>query len=198
MKIRNAEFVKGCRKVTELPGDLPEVAFCGRSNVGKSSLLNTLTGKKGLARVSKTPGRTQQMNLFLCNDSFYLVDLPGFGYAKVSKHKKNQLGTMITAYVQQSPSLNGMVFLLDIRHKPSIHDEIMAEFLVEEEVPTLFVATKADKVGSSKRHAHLKTIRQTLHLPSDLPILPISTLKGQGIRELTQAIEEHFLKEPEP
>ena len=195
MKIQSATFLKSCSKVNQLPKDgLPQIAFCGRSNCGKSSLLNVLTNRKGLAKVSRTPGRTQLINLFLINEKFYLVDLPGFGFAKVTKKKQNELGEMITSFVQEAPDLIGMVFLLDIRHKPSAQDRIMQEFLVEEELPTLHVATKADKIGSSKRPKHLKIIRESLTLEKSDPIIMVSSLKYTGIKELLRALDERFLQ----
>lgn len=195
MKILSATFIKSCSKVSQLPNDgLPQIAFCGRSNCGKSSLLNVLTSRKGLAKVSRTPGRTQLINLFLINEKFYFVDLPGFGFARVTRKKKEELGEMITSYVQEAPDLVGMVSLLDIRHKPSVQDRIMEEFLVEEEVPTLHVATKADKIGSSKRDKHLKIIRETLKLEKSDPIMKVSSLKYTGIKELLRAIDENFVR----
>lgn len=195
MKIHSATFLKSCSKVNQLPRDgLPQIAFCGRSNCGKSSLLNVLTNRKGLAKVSRTPGRTQLINLFLINEKFYLVDLPGFGFAKVTKKKQNELGEMITSFVQEAPDLIGMVFLLDIRHKPSAQDRIMQEFLVEEELPTLHVATKADKIGSSKRPKHLKIIRESLTLEKSDPIIMVSSLKYTGIKELLRALDERLLQ----
>ncbi|MDF1663509.1 MAG: ribosome biogenesis GTP-binding protein YihA/YsxC [Planctomycetota bacterium] len=195
MKILSATFIKSCTNVSQLPSDgLPQIAFCGRSNCGKSSLLNVLTSRRGLAKVSRTPGRTQLINLFLINEKFYFVDLPGFGFARVTRKKKEELGEMITAYVQQAPELIGMVSLLDIRHKPSVQDRIMDEFLIEEEIPVLHVATKSDKVGSSKREKHLKIIRETLKLEKSNPIIKVSSLKYTGIKELLRAIDENFVR----
>lgn len=195
MKILSATFIKSCSKVNQLPSDgLPQIAFCGRSNCGKSSLLNVLTSRKGLAKVSRTPGRTQLINLFLINEKFYFVDLPGFGFARVTRKKQEELGEMITSYVQEAPELIGMVSLLDIRHKPSVQDRIMEEFLIEEEVPILHVATKADKIKASKRDKHLKIIRETLKLEKSDPIMRVSSLKYTGIKELLRAIDENFVR----
>jgi GTP-binding protein len=195
MKILNATFIKSCTQVSGLPRDeLPQIAFCGRSNCGKSSLLNVLTGRKGLAKVSKTPGRTRLINLFLINQSFYLVDLPGFGYAKVTRQKQHELGLMITEYIQQAPLLTGVVFLLDIRHKPSNHDRIMEGLLKDEGIPVIHVATKTDKVGSSKRGKHTKLIKETLNLAKSAPLIMVSSLTHLGIKELLRTVNEVFLR----
>lgn len=194
MKIRQAEFARGCSDVASLPpDDKPQIAFCGRSNVGKSTLLNELTGSKGLARTSKTPGRTQALNLFLINRSFYFVDLPGFGYAKGSKALEEKLGTMITEYLQEAPLLRGVVFLLDIRHPPSELDHIMEELIRETGRSVLRVATKSDKVSTNKRKMHLRKIREVLELAEDDLLLPVSAKKGDGVKRLLGHIESHWL-----
>lgn len=195
MKIRSARFLRGIRNIDELPKDKrPLIGVCGRSNCGKSTLLNALTRSKGLAKVSRTPGRTQEINLFLCNDEFLLADLPGFGFAKVSRKKRFHLGALISEFVLEAPRLDGVIFLLDVRHEPSVHDEAMEELLREEGVPTVHVATKVDKVGKSKLNAHLKAIRTGLQLPAEAPIVPVSSLKKEGMKELLRGI--HGLLHP--
>jgi GTP-binding protein len=197
MKIQSAKFIKSCTDVAGLPRDnRPQIAFCGRSNCGKSSLLNVLTSRKGLAKVSRTPGRTRLINLFLVNERFYFVDLPGFGYAKVTKKKRNELGEMITKYVLEAPNLDGVVFLLDIRHKPSAQDRIMEEFLTGEGIPILHVATKADKVGTTKRAKHVKLIRETLGIEKSDPMVMVSSLNHLGIKDLLRNMND-FFEQPE-
>lgn len=194
MKVKTARFIKSCRKVADLPSDgRPQIAFCGRSNCGKSTLLNELTGKAGLARVSRTPGRTQGINLFLINDAFYFVDLPGFGYASAPAKVQEALGAMITAYIREAPDLAGLVFLLDIRHKPSQDDRAMQGLVLENELPTVYLATKADKIGTTKRARHIKLIRETLELDKEAPVMAISSLKGLNIKEALRRVQEAFL-----
>lgn len=198
MKVKSARFVQSCRKVADLPTDgRPQIAFCGRSNCGKSTLLNELTGKAGLARVSRTPGRTQGINLFLINDAFYFVDLPGFGYAQAPAKVQAALGAMITAYIREAPELVGLVFLLDIRHKPSKDDRAMQGLVIENALPTVYIATKADKVGTTRRARHTKVIRETLELPSETAVLPVSSLKGTNIKQALRNIKEAFLPDAE-
>ena len=197
MKIQNAEFVLSCPNVSGLPTDgLPHIAFCGRSNCGKSTLLNTLTGRKGLARVSKTPGRTRGINLFSINEDFYFADLPGFGFARVSSKMRFELGALITEYFEGASMLEGVVFLLDIRHKPSRLDQIMQQPLADTGQRVIYVATKSDKIGSTKRARQLKQIRETLALDGDAALLEVSSLERRGIKELLRALEERFLSDP--
>src|SRR3954468_11899374 len=147
--IRNVEFIGG---MAEKHGwrpesSLPEVAFAGRSNVGKSSLLNTLVRRKSFARVSRTPGRTREINFFRINNEFVLVDLPGYGYARISKEKKAEWRPMIESYLRRTTQLRGIVLLLDIRRDPSDDDRAMLDFLAETEVPALVALTKLDKLN---------------------------------------------------
>src|SRR5512132_614844 len=146
--IRNVEFIGGMaeRHGWRPDSQLPEVAFAGRSNVGKSSLLNSLVRRKSFARVSRTPGRTREINFFRINNGFVLVDLPGYGYARVSKEKKSEWRPMIESYLRRTTQLRGIVLLLDIRREPSEDDRAMLDFLAETEVPTLIALTKVDKL----------------------------------------------------
>src|SRR6476659_5185487 len=146
--IRNVEFIGGmAERHGWRPGSsLPEVAFAGRSNVGKSSLLNTLVRRKSFARVSRTPGRTREINFFRINNGFVFVDLPGYGYARVSKEKKAEWRPMIESYLRRTTQLRGIVLLLDIRREPSEDDRAMLDFLAETKVPTLIALTKVDKL----------------------------------------------------
>src|SRR5450830_382135 len=161
--IRNVEFIGG---MAEKHGwrpesSLPEVAFAGRSNVGKSSLLNTLVRRKSFARVSRTPGRTREINFFRINNGFVLVDLPGYGYARVSKEKKSGWKPLIESYLRRTTQLRGIVLLLDIRREPSDDDRAMLDFLAEMEVPTIVALTKMDKLGKIAAQVQVAGISRT-------------------------------------
>jgi len=166
---------------------LPEIAFAGRSNVGKSSLINRLVNRKKLARVSNTPGRTREINFFRVNDDFVLVDLPGYGYAKVSKEARATWKPLIEGYLRDSPMLRGIVQLLDARHDPTRDDLQMLEFLAETGVPTILVATKTDKLA---RVRVSERVREIAHLAgvSDDQVIAFSAVTGVGRAELAEAI----------
>jgi GTP-binding protein len=165
---------------------LPEVAFIGRSNVGKSSLLNALVGRKGLARVSATPGKTTLLNAFRL-PSFYLVDLPGYGFARAGKAARESYRTLVTRYLRERPGLAGVAWLLDARHDPSDSDLDMQELLVESGRPVLAVLTKADKLGRSAQRERARAIAQALTLPEDQVQLT-SARSGDGIADLGASI----------
>lgn len=170
------------------PEDRPEIAFAGRSNVGKSSLLNLLTGRKKLAYVSGSPGKTRTINFFEIDDTFRIVDLPGYGYAKVPDHISRAWGRMMETYLEHRPNLIRVVQLVDIRHAPTAQDIQMYEYLQYFGLDGLVVATKADKVSKNQRANKLQTIRSTLSMkPEDL-LLPVSALKKTGQDELLDAI----------
>jgi GTP-binding protein len=165
---------------------LPEIAFIGRSNVGKSSLLNALTGRKGLARVSATPGKTTLLNAFRL-PSFYLVDLPGYGFARAAKAARASYRTLVTRYLRERQALAGVAWLLDARHDPSDSDLEMQELLVDSGRPVLAVLTKADKLGRSAQREKARTIAQALALPEDQVQLT-SARSGEGIADLGASI----------
>ncbi len=165
---------------------LPEVAFIGRSNVGKSSLLNALTGRKGLARVSATPGKTTLLNAFRL-PSFYLVDLPGYGFARAGKAARATYRTLVTRYLRERQALAGVAWLLDARHDPSDRDLDMQELLVESGRPVLAVLTKADKLGRSAQRERARAIAQALALPED-QVQITSARSGEGIADLSASI----------
>jgi GTP-binding protein len=165
---------------------LPEVAFIGRSNVGKSSLLNALVGRKGLARVSATPGKTTLLNAFRL-PAFYLVDLPGYGFARASKSARDSYRTLVTRYLRERASLVGVAWLLDARHDPSAGDFDMQELLVESGRPVLAVLTKADKLGRSARRERVQAIARALELPDD-QVQVTSSRTGDGITDLGASI----------
>ena len=172
------------------PENLKEIAFAGRSNVGKSSLLNLLTGRKKLAKVSGNPGKTRTINFFLINDEFRIVDLPGYGYAKVSKSVSESWGDMMETYIENRPNLVKIVQLVDIRHEPSKQDVQMYGYLKHFGLDGIVVATKADKVSRNQIPGQVKLIRQTLGLNKDDRVIPVSALKKTGHEELLDVIEE--------
>jgi GTP-binding protein len=187
--IRNVEFLGGMAEKHGWRPDspLPEVAFAGRSNVGKSSLLNSLVRRKSFARVSRTPGRTREINFFRVNNGFVLVDLPGYGYARVSKEKKSEWRPMIESYLRRTTQLRGMVLLLDIRREPSDDDRAMLDFLAEVEVPTIVALTKTDKVSKAAAREKAAEISRALALDAD-QVIPFSAATGEGRVELLEAI----------
>ena len=170
---------------------LPEVAFAGRSNVGKSSLLNRLIHRKKFARVSNTPGRTREINFFKVNDAFVFVDLPGYGYARISKEKRAEWRPLIETYLRNSPTLRGIVQLLDIRHDPTNDDRQMLEFLGELGVPTVVVLTKIDKLSGPERKKRIIEVSTQVGLDEE-QIVPFSAATGDGRNELAEAIESLF------
>ncbi len=190
MKINTSELEAVAVKASQYPPeDLPEIAFAGRSNVGKSSLLNLITGRKALARVSGSPGKTRTINFYRCNDRFRIVDLPGYGYAKISRSESEKWGAMMEAYLEGRENLIKVVQLVDIRHKPSEQDVQMYEYLKYFELDGIVVATKADKIGSNERAKALRMIEDTLGMSEDDIVIPISSLKRSGDDELLDTIE---------
>lgn len=187
--IKSVHFITSAVKPEQYPHhSLPEVAFIGRSNVGKSSLLNTLVNKKNLARISNTPGRTQLINFFNVEEMICFVDLPGYGYAKVPQPIKERWKPMIEAYLTQSEHLRSVVLIIDSRHKPGRHDIMMHEWLMAYHIPTIIVATKIDKVPKTKIPKHIKRIRETLKLQSTEDVLPFSALTRVGFTPIWKAI----------
>jgi GTP-binding protein len=186
---RNVEFIGAMAENHGWRPDspLPEVAFAGRSNVGKSSLLNSLVRRKSFARVSRTPGRTREINFFRINNGFVLVDLPGYGYARVSKEKKSEWRPMIESYLRRTTQLRGIVLLLDIRREPSEDDRAMLDFLAEVEVPTIVALTKTDKLSKAAARERAGEIARALALETE-QIIPFSAQTGEGRVELLEAI----------
>ena len=187
--IRNVEFIGGKAEQAgwRPESNLPEIAFAGRSNVGKSSLLNSLVRRKSFARVSKTPGRTREINFFRINNQFVFVDLPGYGYARISKEKKAGWRPLIESYLGRTTQLRGLVLLLDIRRDPSEDDRSMLDFLAQVEIPTLVALTKSDKVSKSAVPARVSEISRALALDAE-QIIPFSVVTGTGRTELLEAI----------
>lgn len=185
------QVTKGGWRPTE---SFPEIAFAGRSNVGKSSLLNTLLRRKAVARVSNTPGRTRQINFFAVNKQFVLADLPGYGYAKISKTRKAEWRPLIEGYLKSSKQLAGVVLLLDVRHDPSHDDLQMLDFLAELGAPTIVVATKIDKMGPVVAANRIAEMAESLGLDAD-QMVAFSSRTGDGRDELATALMD-LLKQP--
>ncbi len=191
LKIKKAELVAVTGNKNQYPqDDMPEIAFAGRSNVGKSSLLNLLTNRKKLAKVSQNPGKTRTINFYEINGSFRIVDLPGYGYAKVAKSMSASWGKMIEDYFEVREGLIKVVQLVDIRHAPSKQDVQMYDFLKHYEYDGIVVATKADKISRNQLQKNIKIIRQTLDMNKDDKVIPISSLKKTGYDELLDEIEK--------
>ncbi|MBO4398823.1 MAG: YihA family ribosome biogenesis GTP-binding protein [Lachnospiraceae bacterium] len=196
MIIKSAELQTVCGVTSKLPENiLPEFAFAGRSNVGKSSLINKLVNRKALARTSSQPGKTQTINFFLLNGEFYFVDLPGYGYAKVSKELQAKWGKMIERYLVRSRQLRVIFLLVDIRHEPSAGDRQMYEWVKSNEIPAVIIATKADKISRSQLQRQVAMIRKELGGAQET-IIPFSKETGQGYEEVWKVMEE-YLSKPE-
>ncbi|MBR4862756.1 MAG: YihA family ribosome biogenesis GTP-binding protein [Firmicutes bacterium] len=191
MKIKKSELETVAVKPSQYPPvGLPEIAFAGRSNVGKSSLLNLLTGRKALARVSGSPGKTRTINFYKVNDEFRIVDLPGYGYAKISKSVSENWGEMMEAYLSSREGLKKVIQLVDVRHAPSAQDVQMYEYLKYYGLDGIVVATKADKVSRNELQKCISVIRKTLNLSPEDKVIPISSLKRSGHDVLLAEIEK--------
>ena len=195
IKSVNLEIV--CGITSKLPETkYPEVAFAGKSNVGKSSLINGLMNRKSYARTSAQPGKTQTINYYNINDELYFVDLPGYGYAKVSKDVSIKWGKMIEDYLHQSKQLRLVFLLIDIRHDPSENDKIMYKWIVDHGFCPVIIATKVDKLKRSQVQKHVKMIRTGLDVVEGTPIIPYSALTKQGREEIWELMEQ-FVLNPE-
>ena len=193
MIIKNAEFIISAVGPKQYPKDqLPEIAFAGRSNVGKSSLINKFLNRKNLARTSSKPGKTQTMNYYRVNgDQFYFVDLPGYGFAKVSQSVKEKWGKFIDEYLTKRETLCGVIQLVDLRHPPTKDDIAMYDWLMHMHHDVLVVATKCDKISKGQWLKHVKQMREGLKADSSQKILVFSSETGQGLEELHQWVEAH-------
>jgi len=198
VKIASVEFVTSAGGLQECPNrPLPEIAVSGRSNVGKSSLLNSLLGRHAMARVSRTPGKTQRLNFFLVNQNFHLVDLPGYGYAKVPAAVRGNWSGMMQGYLQGREQLRGLVQLVDARHEPSRDDREMVQWLLDEQLAFCLVPTKMDKLRQGERKPAISTLLRILHLPSDQPVVPYSSVTDEGREGLLQWIAGAIANVPE-
>ena len=191
MIIRSLELETVCGITSTLPENtLPEIAFAGKSNVGKSSLINGLMNRKSFARTSATPGKTQNINFYNINKELYLVDLPGYGYAKVSEQEKKKWGQMIERYLHQSKQLRAVFLLIDIRHAPSANDKMMYDWILSQGYHPIIIATKLDKLKRSQVQKQIKVVRQGLGLSKDSILIPFSAVTKQGRDEIWDLAEE--------
>ena len=191
MIIRSLELETVCGITSTLPENtLPEIAFAGKSNVGKSSLINGLMNRKSFARTSATPGKTQTINFYNINQELYLVDLPGYGYAKVSEQEKKKWGQMIERYLHQSKQLRAVFLLIDIRHEPSANDKMMYDWILSQGYHPIIIATKLDKLKRSQVQKQIKVVRQGLGLSKDSILIPFSAVTKQGRDEIWDLAEE--------
>lgn len=194
MVIKNVNLETVCGITSTLPeNNKPEIAFAGKSNVGKSSLINALMNRKSYARISATPGKTQTINFYNINDEMYLVDLPGYGYAKVSPKAKEQWGKMIERYLHKSTRLKAVFLLIDIRHEVAANDKLMYDWVVSQGYNPIIIATKLDKLKRSQVDKHVKMLRQGLNLVPGTKIIPFSSMTKQGRDEIWELVESEFL-----
>lgn len=190
MVIKQVSLDIVCGITSKLPDTgRPEIAFAGKSNVGKSSLINALMNRKALARTSSSPGKTQTINFYNVNGAFYLVDLPGYGYAKVSEEVKAKWGKMVERYLRQSRQLKAVFLLIDIRHEPSANDRQMYDWIISQGYHPIIIATKLDKLKRSQVPSALKTVREGLKAGKETIILPFSALTKQGREEIYEVID---------
>ena len=194
MIIKNINLETVCGITSKLPDNsYPEIAFAGKSNVGKSSLINALMNRKSYARISATPGKTQTINFYNINDEMYLVDLPGYGYAKVSEQEKIRWGKLIERYLHGSKQLKAVFLLIDIRHDPSANDKMMYDWIVAKGFEPIIIATKLDKIKRSQVAKHLKAVKQGLGLIPGTKVIPFSSVTKQGRDEIWEFVETEYL-----
>lgn len=191
MKIKNVSLETVCGITSRLPDNkYPEIAFAGKSNVGKSSLINVLMNRKSLARTSAQPGKTQTINFYNINDELYFTDLPGYGYARVSRETKEKWGRMIERYLRSSKQLRAVFLLVDIRHEPSQNDVEMYRWIADNGYEPIVIATKLDKINRSQTAKNLRVIRDKLKVREGIKIIPFSAQTKQGREEIYETIDE--------
>lgn len=191
MIIKSAELETLCGITSKLPdNNLPEIAFAGKSNVGKSSLINGLLNRKALARTSSSPGKTQTINFYNINKELYFVDLPGYGYAKVSREIRDKWGKMIDRYLHSSKQLRAVFLLVDIRHAPGENDKTMYNWIVSSGYKPIIICTKLDKIKRSQQAKNVKLIKDTLNVESGTKIIPFSAVSKQGKEDIWGFIQE--------
>ncbi|MFJ3386452.1 MULTISPECIES: ribosome biogenesis GTP-binding protein YihA/YsxC [unclassified Lysinibacillus] len=190
MKVHNVEMVISAVRPDQYPEDgLPEFALAGRSNVGKSSFINRMIGRKALARISSKPGKTQTLNFYKIEEQLFFVDVPGYGYAKVSKTEREAWGKMIERYITGRNELKAVVQIVDLRHPPTADDRMMYDFLKHYNIPCIVIATKADKIPKGKWDKHKKIVKETLDMEKNDPLIVFSSEKGLGFEEAWRTIE---------
>ncbi|EPO1012308.1 ribosome biogenesis GTP-binding protein YihA/YsxC [Listeria monocytogenes] len=191
MDVNNVELIISAVRPEQYPEtDLPEYALAGRSNVGKSSFINTMIRRKSMARISQKPGKTQTLNFYKIEEALFFVDVPGYGFAKVSKTEREKWGVMIETYITSREQLRGVIQIVDLRHKPTEDDRMMYEFLKYYDIPVLVVATKADKIPRSKWQKNAKIVRETLDFDPDDKFVLFSSETKMGKDEAWQFIKE--------
>ena len=196
MVIKSVNLETVCGITSTLPvNTLPEIAFAGKSNVGKSSLINGIMNRKSLARTSSQPGKTQTINFYNVNGTFYLVDLPGYGYAKANQQVKAQWGKMIERYLHSSKKLKAVFLLVDIRHDPSANDKQMYQWMRHYGYHPIIIATKLDKINRSQIQKHVKAIRVGLEAEKDTVVIPYSSLSKQGREEIYELLDRLLVPE---
>lgn len=190
MVIKNVNLETVCGVTSTLPDNaLPEIAFAGKSNVGKSSLINAIMNRKSLARTSSQPGKTQTINFYNVNDAFYLVDLPGYGYAKANEQVKAQWGKMIERYLHSSKQLKAVFLLIDIRHDPSANDREMYQWMLHYGYHPIIIATKLDKINRSQINKQIKAVKEGLQAEKGTVVIPFSALSKQGREEIYELLD---------
>ena len=195
MKIRSSEIVVSAIRKEQYPEEgLPEIALVGRSNVGKSSATNALLNRRNFARTSQTPGKTRTINFYKINNEFYFVDLPGYGYAKVSKSEKDKWGVIMERYLQDRQELCAIFLLVDIRHEPTNDDVMMYEWIKHFGYECVVIATKADKISRGQYQKHMSIIRKKLQLEKEEKIIPISSSKKTGVEDVWNEIVNQYNK----
>ncbi|MCM3704469.1 MULTISPECIES: ribosome biogenesis GTP-binding protein YihA/YsxC [Cytobacillus] len=193
MKVTSSEIVISAVKPDQYPeSHLPEFALAGRSNVGKSSFINKMLNRRGLARISSKPGKTQTLNFYLINEMLHFVDVPGYGYAKVSKKEREAWGKMIETYLTNREQLKAVVLIVDLRHPPSRDDVMMYNFLKHYEIPCVVIATKADKIPKSKWQKHMKITKETLDIDPNDQIIMFSSETGYGKEQAWSALKSYM------
>lgn len=193
MKVTKSDFIISAVKPEQYPNDhLPEIGLAGRSNVGKSSLINTLINRKNLARTSGKPGKTQTLNFYMINEFLYFVDVPGYGFAKVSKKERDAWGRMIETYLTDRDDLKAVILIVDLRHGPSNDDIMMYDWLKHYEIPVIVVATKSDKIPKGKWGKHLKVVKEALKIEPTDKLVTFSSQTGQGKEDVWSAIKSYI------
>lgn len=193
MLIKNPEFKISAVSPSQYPDDgLPEIVLVGKSNVGKSSFINTLVNRKKLARTSSEPGKTRQINFYNMDNKFYMVDLPGYGYSKMSKQEQKKVGNFIEEYLQKSKNISLIVFLIDIRHEPTANDKLMYDYIFKTNLPCLVIANKADKIAVTKVDNAVTNLQNLLNPLNDIIFLPFSSERKIYTDNVWEEIEKYI------
>ena len=193
MLIKNAEFVISATSPKQYPSDnLPQIVLVGKSNVGKSSFINTMLNRKKLARTSSEPGKTRQINFYSVNNDFYFVDLPGYGFSKMSKAQQVEVGNFIEEYLKKCSNIALILFLVDIRHNPTSNDKLMYDYIISQNLPCIIIANKADKIAVTKVNDSVKNIQDSLNPLHDLVFLPFSSERKIYTEKVWEEIEKRL------